>query len=132
MRFRKFTDADVLDSIAVSYRMHRVLNKEYDLPPLEASIIVLIGSYSNRPSAEIPSLSVPEINSLLAYSKTNRERIYYATKALIEGDEPPLQMHKEKNKAATYSLTAKGSEIVKAALNLAKLFRYECAQIELN
>lgn len=129
MRIRKFTDADVLDSIAVSYRMQRVLNKQYGIPPLEASIIVLIGSYSNRPSAEILSLSVPEIVSLLAYSKTNRERIYYAAKGLIEGNEPYLKMHKEKKKAATYSLTARGVEIVKVALDLAKLFRYECAQI---
>lgn len=134
MRVRKLNDADTLEILSIGYRMQRVLNKEHSLPPLEAAIITLIGSYSNRQSEEVLSLSVPEITALLAYSKSNRENIYYATKRLCQGKEPYLRKHKEKKERgkfiATYSLAPKGVEIVRAAVSLAKVFRYEIAQVE--
>lgn len=129
MRIRKLNDADTLQILSVGYRMQRVLNKEYKLPPLEAAIITLIGSYSNRPSDEILGLSVPEIIELLSYNRTSRERIYYATKELSEGDEPKLVKHKNSKQAATYSLTPEGVAIVKKAIELSKVFRYEISQV---
>ncbi|MBC5772624.1 hypothetical protein H8S95_01000 [Pontibacter sp. KCTC 32443] len=127
MRVRKLNDADTLEILSIGYRMQRVIYKEYSLPPLEAAIITLLGSYSNRPSEEILSLSVPEITVLLAYSKSNRVAVYYATHKLCEGESPYLVMHK--GKPNTYSLTAKGVEVVRAAISLSKEFRYEIAQV---
>jgi hypothetical protein len=129
MRVRKLNDADTLQILSVGYRMQRVMSKEYGLRPLDAAIVTLIGSYSNRPTDEILSLSVPEIITLLSYSKTNKERIYYATKELCAGNEPYLKMHKVKGKATTYSLTAKGVDIVRKAIELSKVFRFEISQV---
>lgn len=133
MRIKHLNDADMLQILSVGYRMQRVLNKEYGLPPLNAAIVTLIGSYSNRASEEVLSLSVPEICALLAYSTSGKEKIYYAVKAMCVGDEALLKKQITKTtrgkKVASYSLTAKGVEIVRAAINLTKIFRHDIAQV---
>jgi hypothetical protein len=129
MRLKQIGDAGTLEVLALGYKMNRVLNKEYNLTPINAAILLLLGSFSNQSKTdEITKLSVPEMASLMAYSKSNRVNVYYAANRLCEGIEPYLRKEKVKN-IIYFSLTPKGVELIRNAVKLTKVFRFEYSQV---
>jgi DNA-binding MarR family transcriptional regulator len=131
MRLRALGDESTLEVLALSYRMQRVLNSEHGLTPIKAAVLLLLGSFAtqNR-SEEVTALSVPEILALLAYSKSNKVKMYYAVKALCEGGNAAYLKREQKGRAYYYSLTAQGIQLIREAVKQAKVFRFEVTQIQ--
>ncbi|MER2996153.1 hypothetical protein ABS362_01270 [Pontibacter populi] len=109
--------------------MQRVLSKEYNITPIKAAIILLLGSFATKSrSEEVAALSVPEILALLSYSKSNKMNLYYAAQELC-GDSPYLRKEK-RGRINYYSLTAKGVALIRDCVEKAKVYRFEVSQIQ--
>jgi hypothetical protein len=130
MRLRQIGSESTLEILALSYRMQRVLNKEYSITPIKAAIILLLGSFATQSkSEEVAALSIPEILALLSYSKSNKMNLYYAAKELCEGDTSYLRKEK-RGRINYYSLTARGVALIRDCVEKAKVYRFEVSQIQ--
>lgn len=129
MRLKQLGDESTLEVLALSYRLQRVLNKEFSLTPLKAAVLMLLGSFATQNRSEdVTSLSVPEILAMLSYSKSNKVQLYYAVQQMCEADTAYLTKTK-KGHIHYFSLTARGTQLIRDAVKLAKVYRFEVSQI---
>lgn len=130
MRLKSLQSEDTLQTLAVTYRLNRHLAKHYNLTSIKSAILTLLGSYAVQDrSGEVAALSVSEVQILLSYSRSNSVALYYAMQELCGGDQPYIKKHE--GRPALYSLTGHGLAIIREAIELSKVYRWEVSRINI-
>jgi hypothetical protein len=129
MRLKGINDASMLEIMAINYRAARVISKEFKTTALQHPILLLLGSVSIQSKSDMcGALSVPELVKLLSYDKSNAQRVYYAVHEMCKGQNSLLQKQKQ-GRITYFSLTAKGFNLIRQTILLAKSYRFEVTQI---